>query len=675
MSCRPGAFWFAALAVLLGRSNNLVAAEPLRLPETFPIAMAFRPLESGDAIEGLAPFAVVHAGPIEAIKGRWPEKICIVHRPYAAIHRRLVYWKGRSIAQVWPGHFLYWTGSKVTRDVAADPAAATIYVEHPDRFRADTPNGLGVPDDVVLYRLGADGQPDWSHVEYAVVTKVGGDSIQVQRAQYGTQPVALEAGKAVAAVHAQYCGDNTGVQSWSLNFSLDCPKSPDGLTAAEWAARYWADELSGRYSAADGIEFDVGMWRHTLFGRPIDCNNDLQPDWGYLGGVNSSGLGGQVFTRELRRLFGPDKIIQVDSSGAGGGYRGWKYVNGIEMESFPSGSHFDRFSPAFEHLRHWSQAAEGKPKFSYGFTKIATTVFGDKHLPDGGKTDFRFRVGLASALMVGMPHPYAALGRGDERRGAETAGTFGIFPWDEYRGGDLNDWHWLGKPLGPARQVFDGLASENLLAHVRWQLNQSPGYAAAPVEPGNPDDLVGGVRVTKTPEGRSPDAFGVSLQTATAIALEKGREYTLQFRARGDDRWEYRGQTFEQLPRLISIQWPKRGEWSVLADSNWRDYSMSFVAENAHPRVRLSLGVGEQVGATFVQNVRLFAGGGERWQRDFEHGKVLLNMTTAPWKVTVGSGYRYLCGQQAPEVNTGKPAPEVLTVPPGDARFLVKEGL
>jgi len=399
------AFWVGLPLIL---SGGTIAGEPLRLPETFPIPMAFRPLESGAPIEKLAPFPIVHAGPIEKIKERWPEKICILHRPYAAIHRNLVDARRRRHVRVWPGHFLYWTGSKVTGDIAADAGVTRIPVEHPERFRTDTPNGLGVPDDVVLYRLDAHGRPDWSHAEYAIVTAVGPTFIEVRRGQYGTRALAFQAGRAAVATHAQYCGDNTGVRSWSLNFSLQCPRSPEGLTAAEWAAKFWAEELLQRHPAADGVEFDVGMWRHTLFHRPVDCNNDLVPDYGYTGGVNSFGLGGQVFVRELRRRLGPNKIIQIDSSGAAGGFRGWKYVNGIEMESFPSGSHFDRFSPAFEHLRHWVEKTETRPKFSYGFTKIATTVYGDKYLPDGSKTDFRFRVGLAAALMVGMPHQYAA---------------------------------------------------------------------------------------------------------------------------------------------------------------------------------------------------------------------------------------------------------------------------
>jgi len=663
----PVARWFFAL---LGCACVPVWGQALQLPEEFPIPMAFRPLESGDPIEKLAPFPIIHAGPIDKIKKRWPDKMCILHRPYAALHRRLV---ARGKAKVWPGHFLYWAGSKVTRDLAADGTATTVFVEYPNRFRTDTPNKLGVADDVVIYRLDENGRPDWSHCEYAIVSKIGADFIEVLRAQYGTKPLEFKAQRAVVATHAQYCGDNTGVRSWSLNFSLHCPQSPDGLTAAEWAAAYFADELKERVPEADGIEFDVGMWRHGLFRRPVDCNNDLTPDYGCMNGINSFGLGGQVFARELRRLLGPNKIIQVDSGGAAGGYRVWKYVNGIEMESFPSGSHFDRFSPAFEHLRHWCEKAEGVPQFSYGFTKIATTVFGDKYLDDGRKTNFRFRVGLASALMVGMPHPYAALGRGSERKGAETADTFGIFYWDEYRGGDLNDWHWLGRPLGPAKRYLDDLDDRNLLNSpaVKWELKCAEGCEAELIGGGEAKPPRG-VRVTKLAEARPIDLFRVQL-VSSRVPLRPGQEYTVSFRAKGTDSWKYMGHTFDGVPSLLSIHLSQRGNFSVLLDSEWRQYHISLTTNAKATAVRLRLGVGEQIGETHIQDIRLRRGGAERWVRDFERGKVLLNMTYRPWKVEIGEGYRYLHGEQDPDVNTGKTAAKVIEVPPCDARFLVKQ--
>ncbi len=49
------------------------------------------------------------------------------------------------------------------------------------------------------------------------------------------------------------------------------------------------------------------------------------------------------------------------------------------------------------------------PRISYPFTKTPTTLYAKAYLPDRKLTDFRFRIGLAAATLVGMPHPFASL--------------------------------------------------------------------------------------------------------------------------------------------------------------------------------------------------------------------------------------------------------------------------
>jgi len=181
-----------------------------------------------------------------------------------------------------------------------------------------------------------------------------------------------------------------------------------------------------------------------------------------------------------------------------------------------------------------------------------------------------------------------------------------------------------------------------------------------------------GVRVKTLAEEKPINAFNVQLLTSP-IRVEPGREYTLSFRAKGTDTWKYMGHTFDKVPSLLSIQLSQRGDVSVLLDSEWRQYHVSLITGAKAHQVRLRLGVGEQVAETHVSDVKLRRGGAERWQRDFEHGKVLLNMTKRRWKVKVGDEYRYLRGKQDPEVNTGKPTGEVIEIPPDDARLLVRQ--
>jgi hypothetical protein len=177
----------------------------------------------------------------------------------------------------------------------------------------------------------------------------------------------------------------------------------------------------------------------------------------------------------------------------------------------------------------------------------------------------------------------------------------------------------------------------------------------------------------------SPDNwFAVRLEPApgTAPALEAGKEYTLEFEARGDDRWDYAGQVFERVPRMIALCFgmaePSRKSLSVLAESDWQSYRLSYVAVENTAAGPL-LGVSEQIGATEIRNIRLREGGCERWRREFENGLVLLNMTTRPWKVAVPDGaYRRLKGTQCPEINTGERVGSEIVAPPQDAVFLVR---
>lgn len=642
-------------------------ARSLELPREFPIPMVFRPMEGRhrkDPLNLLAPFPIVHAGPTNEVEKRWPEKMTILHRGWASAGRR-----GDKLSRkIWPGHFLYWTGSKVTEDV--EPQATRIRVEHPEHFRTENSERVASPDDIALYALTAEGKPDWSRVEHAALTGVGDGFIEVRRGLYGSSPLAFRGGRAVAASHAQYCGDAFGVQAWSLNFSLECPRSPEGLNAAEFLARHYAEELKNDYPLADGIELDVGTWRHWIYNRAVDCDNDLRPDWGFQGGVNSFGLGGQLCVRELRRLLGPDRIIQVDSGNAAQGFRGWNYVNGIEIEYFPAVDELDHFSPAFEHLRHWVEKAAARPAFTYGLTKAATTVFGGRFELDGRATNYRFRLGFAASLILGMPHAYAAEGAGQAVKGGETTDTFSVFPWDEYRGGDLNRGSWLGRPKGPAVRSLDDLNPQDLLPEggTPWVLRVTPGYKADEDERRR-----GTYRVTSIPA--RPSELGVCLESPP-LPLEPGREYTLDFEASARDSWSHAGQTFENVPTLLTLGFSTgRDKMGVLADRNPRRYTITFVAPpTPSPSARLRLGFGEQATEVSIRGFRLRQGGAERWSREFEHGKVLLNATKSPWTVKVGSGYRHLKGDQDPEVNSGRPAGEKIVVPPRDARLLYREG-
>lgn len=652
-------------------------AKPLHLPESFPIPMTFWSFmqcpsdQYARRLEDQAPYPVVHgvgSSKLEnlcrVVKERWPEKIVIRQSAYGGLG-------ANGADKAWAGHFLYKVGTKLARDCAPEDTAIRV-----ENFKCilKSPKELvsrAFPLTFTIHALDGQGKPDWNHAEMVTLKSVDKSGVlTVKRGAWGTKPLAFQAGKAVAAVNMMFW-----TRQFQMNFSLHCPRGgPDNLTAAEWFARLKAEEVIR--TGADGIEFDVGRWTWGMPGmNPLDCDNNLIADYGYLDGVCSFGLGGRVFFRELRRILGPNKIIQVDGNSPMS-LRGWDDLNGVQMECFPAENRFERFSEVFTHLRRWSENAGASPKFSYGFTKTATTLYANARLPDGSPTDFRFRVGLAADCLVGMPNPFLSLSdidfdpANETEKNKKVTSSPGVYDWDEYHGGDLNDWQWLGKPLAPAKQHLDDLSPADLLAGVSWDWKSKKGFEAECKQV----DGVSTAIVKRIPEKTIPSDlwFGVQLQPSANPVLQPNREYTLEFDVRGDDTWNVAGQVFKRVPRAVMISGMEKGGASVNAEADWYHCRISMITPD-----RLdsgpAFGVSEQIGRTEIKNIRLCEGGAERWSRDFEHGKVLLNMTKRPWKLDIGSGYRRLKGTQCPDVNNGAKIDGTIEVPAWDAVFLVRE--
>jgi autotransporter-associated beta strand protein len=687
----PGSFAMDASTV---SSNGLVTivpanVSPLVLPEQFPIAMTYHgptPATNTTITEELVKYqnieimGAVADGVWNSVRTTFPSRIVLKQSAWGSDIET------PNKLDIFPGHLLLKTGTKLAANVSA--TSTVFYVDDYTKIAAnqgviDRDNADGKPLYVLIYKLDGSGKPDWSQTERAIVTAINADkSFVLSRAQFGGTPLAFEAGKTVMAKHMMFWGGQ-----WQLNFSLQCPRGgPLNLTAAEWFAR--EVKRTVEESGADGVEFDVARWGCAPQWGAMDCNNDLITDYGYIDGVQSFGLGGQVFLKELRKLLGPGKIIQHDGNGTGM-QRGRKYVNGVQMESFPNANDYSTFTEAFLHFRHWTEDVETLPKFSYGYVKTVTTTFANMVDTDGSNLDWHFRVGFASGLLAGMPSPFSSITDADFipdediNTNVTAEGSGGaIFKWDEYVGGDLNDWQWLGKPLGEAVQVLGNLDSSNLLASAVWRWKVETNFSAAcltnsgefstvmtslapptNVVPGSLDHF-SGTQIPKIP------AFGVRLEIASGTPVfVTNQEYTIEFEACGNDSWNYAGQSFEKVPRALSILTPQDDTTlDVLISSNWVPYRMSFFVTTNSP---LTFGFSEQIGNAAVRNIRLYKGGAERWMREFEHGRVYLNMTKTPWAVNVGTGVvQRLIGTQSTNINTGAAENGTLTVPSWDAVFL-----
>jgi hypothetical protein len=377
----------------------------------------------------------------------------------------------------------------------------------------------------------------------------------------------------------------------------------------------------------------------------------------------------------------------MDSNDGVGQQRGWQYVNGCQMESFPNANDFSTFSEAFIHLRQYQQNITTLPNFSYPYVKTTTTTFGNVY-ENGESVDWHFRTGLAAALLTGMPSPFTVVANlnfdpADPDAGEALGTQTGLFEWDEYTGGGLNDWQWLGRPVGVATQILDNLSSTNLMASTVWQwrsetnfiavcLTNSGEYSAAITAL----DSVTNILPINTVNHYPATVYPKTLTFGTKLAIKSGfptmatnQEYTIEFEACGNDSWNYEGQTFDKVPRALGLLTPQDDRvMTVLVNSNWTSYRLSFYVTTNSPLV---FGASEQIGNVKIRNIKLYQGGGERWMREFERGRVYLNMTKTSWPVNVGTGVvQRLAGTQTTNVNNGVVENGMLTVPSWDAVFL-----
>jgi autotransporter-associated beta strand protein len=633
------------------------------LPDVFPINMGFKTLLSTngavnhefDTLANAGRYAVHHGSvsAMDQIKTNFPNVITIAMNPRAVdSENRSVGIDSGKTGNVWPGFWLYRAGCLLGSAIST--TNTQIGVADATRFTTN--------DYALIYERDALGSPKFltsdvggTNGTYEFVNVTGVDTtnhiLTVVRGRTGTTAKSFTAGQTAVAAFIPNWQINGKISQIKPNMSLVCPRHP--VTGENWA------EFAGRGRGAairdglnDGTESDIV---YCLAGDEADVDLDLQPDWGFKNGVNVYSLGWQEHVKIVREIAGPDKIIQHDCTRVSAGYRGWRYVNGAQFETFGDGN---SFSQMFDLLSQWVEHAEVKPAFSYGYCRAPTTTYGGV-LPDN---DWMFRKQFAAGLMAGMPHPY---GSGE---------NMGLFDWDEQRGGNLDNYTWLGRALESTQRDLIGLSSTNLLAADTWNTVVSSNYAAT-VSGAVADTNGIEIAVTQIPENQDRDCDGVNLKLNRDFLLVAGREYTLIFDAKADDTAVYQGKSYPDMPVYIQISehgttTEKMGVW---ATRNWRTYRLSFVcAPNQHFRVEF--GVAEAIGRVWLKNIKLHEGCVDRLSRDFENGKVFLNESeTADWVVNLGTNkYWRLKGDIRPDINDGRKVSGSLTVPARDAVYLLK---
>lgn len=649
------------------------SATPITLPTEYPINMGFKTLysdpitgdgstagnESFDNVGNAANFAIHHGylSDMNAIKSQYPNSgiITILANPPTTIYVGSDSGTTK-VGTVFPGHFLYYAGTTATASI--NSTATQINVADTSIFNVG---------DYILIR---NSLTDWSNFEHAKVTQILSGAITVTRStNYGTTAKNFSSG-AYIAPHVAAWTTSTDM-SYRLNYSLHAPTDSQGHKANYWAAQLMGTGLNSQ-TQHQGMEHDVILNSYYHYARPIDANNDGTGDWGSFNGINSFGLGIQEYAGFLRtqltNLGSPDKIVQFDSDSPLRGYRGFNYVNGVQMETFMDNVNTDggRFSEAYEHLSHWVQKAQALPKFSYGYNRIPTATYHSNtstYAPDSA-----FRRHFAVGLMVGMPHPY---GSGDD---------MGIFDWSEQRGGGSN-YKWLGAASGAASREVP-TDTTNHLQDATWELDIASNYTvkldgniasdgASYVTDGSHSIEIAGV-----PSGTKPNDYGVGLLlSSTAMGnLTIGQEYTLTFDAKASDSFsvQVNGETHNFSNTPFQIHAGNFGGYDawVLADGDWRTYTLSFTATN-YPR-NIKLGISETLGTVYFRNIKFQYGTANRLSRTFANGKAFLNMSDNAWTIDSTTRPDLLPASNPYYDLQGNKIGSSFTVPAKDAVFFKK---
>ncbi|MCL5743020.1 MAG: putative glycoside hydrolase family 15 protein [Acidobacteria bacterium] len=480
------------------------------------------------------------------------------------------------------------------------------------------------------------------------VEHMEGNEVQVLRGVLGTARQGHAAGAPVAIV--------TQPPSWTVYQRSVTPASEViNINISDRAPRIggiqpWrmkADFLAGRWAdpqwrqAFDGFFLDEGQ--AEVNPNLIDLNRDGAadtPDEVYA----AMRRGQCLLAKRLRELCGDELVMVFNNQntiipGASGRHREHFVDMAPPEHSADWVSQFQNWAFSMEPFHAWSELAH-QPAFVLNTSQ------------PGSWTDFRqMRFGLASALLYGGYFQYRAQS-GD-------AGNWRHW-FDEYAAQGRN---WLGKPLGPARQIVQPLESENRMKAGNWEVRLgSPAAAAADV-----DEQGDAIRV-EIRRLKVPRPGVVSLTAAGKGSLLPGTEYTLALDARPSS------------PRLIDVTIRVRGRVraisSIYLQAGWNRHVLTLYIPpgEALPEFALSFELGRDEGWIEFDNISLRDGVAETgWIREFEHGMAVVNPTRRPQVLRIPPGFRKLKGAQDPRHNDGAGVQATLQVPPLDAYLLIRK--
>ncbi len=548
------------------------------------------------------------------------------------------------LADTWPGHWLFFAGTVVTKRLGATGTLVTV--EDASRIHEG--------EDVMIY------QGNFERAEHARVSEIDTNANTVRLVSRGFRStgVAHDVGS-IIATHGH--GAVEDVSFWAYNGSTACPLDPGGKRASEvlgeWLGAHVNDVLDAdgitvsTHDAYDGILWDISGYDVS---RHYDVDNDLAEDGGIIQGINTWGEGMDLLFAatgaSLEAHFPATAWIQV---GGTSNTRGFALLHGDQLEGFPIQEHFDHSPPDYRFVDEalgryaYFDARSLRPTYSENRNKVPT-AWNPQGLSPAPESNAPFRLALGLTLLGGGYFSKDSGHRDDW--------------WDEYAvDGDGNalDFFassdqekrdaagWLGRPLGARKRLVSFPAGATLLTDGGFEGGGAAGWTGSNVTvtrvTGDAVAGSGALRVSRMVRF-DPDEKDATAQSPK-VTLPAG-EYTLSFAMRADSE------------RQIGVALGGVTQ-TFMVNQNWSRRIATFELKAA-TSTRVTFEVGRESVPVVIDEVYLFAGNADVFRRDFEHGAVLVNATGKPVTIDLEDGvFRRIRGGQDSEVNSGKPADSV----------------
>ncbi len=442
-----------------------------------------------------------------------------------------------------------------------------------------------------------------------------------------------------------YLRDTSGnlIEDWPGNYLLDLTNP----AVVQFLANYAAQVVSQSNFAFDGIFFD--NFKTTIstitnmYGQPVqvDTNSDGVPDDpATLDAAWSAGVYQEIalFRQLLPNAYASGHIGALPPAPS--------MLSAFNGDSFAFPAVDVRegtvaFNSLLGAYQTWFLGGESpviamvqssppnQIAYGYGFTPESVMLPSTQQFAQTFYPNMRF--GLATAL---MNNGFSTYDFGDT--GAPVSWWY-----DEY---NFN----LGTPLGPAVQIGQSAASNMLLnpgfesGLTNWTLSQTAPASATMVT----DTAIvaqGNISAHVNVATAGTAAWQTSFEQDN-VPMTAGVSYQLQFWARSD------------VPRNITLNsqggapaYTPYGLYSVIAiNTNWTLYTVSFVSTATAGDCRIEFLIGDQTGNVWIDGVVLTLAPTSVYRRDYTNGSVLLNGTTTPQTISMGSGFQRFSGTQAP---------------------------